>query len=87
MADSTEDIETKHHHVSTFTCEICIEPVALTMKFNNHKNCYHSYCVDCVAKYIEVKIEEYHLSEIKCPCLDCAEVNLGCLICTVCKLY
>lgn len=82
MDGPNEDFEAEHQDVSNFTCEICSEPVALTMKFNNHKNCpHHSYCVECVAKYIQVKIEEYHMSEIKCPGLDCDEL-LDPLLCS-----
>lgn len=56
---------------STFTCEICIEPVSLpTRKFNNNRNCVHPFCTDCMIKYIQVKLED-NAAQIKCPALDC----------------
>ncbi|XP_076941477.1 E3 ubiquitin-protein ligase RSL1-like [Bidens hawaiensis] len=56
---------------STFTCEICIEPVTLpNTKFNNNNLCSHSFCTDCMIKYIHVKLQE-NVSYIKCPALDC----------------
>ncbi|KAF5193835.1 Rbr-type e3 ubiquitin transferase [Thalictrum thalictroides] len=59
----------------SFTCEICVEPVSSYKRFKSNKNCVHrSYCLDCIAKYIEVKIQEYNMSEIKCPGLECTEV-------------
>ncbi|KAF9616146.1 hypothetical protein IFM89_028612 [Coptis chinensis] len=58
----------------TFTCEICIEPVSINKRFKSNKKCFHhSYCVDCMEKYIEAKIEDYDMSKIKCPGLECDE--------------
>ncbi|MCL7025662.1 hypothetical protein MKW94_024173 [Papaver nudicaule] len=56
-----------------FTCEICIEPVLLSQKFNNMEmdGCVHPYCTDCIVKYIEVKVIHDNESEIKCPNSDC----------------
>ncbi|PIA50510.1 hypothetical protein AQUCO_01300920v1 [Aquilegia coerulea] len=66
---------------STFTCEVCVEPLSHQKRFRNRKRCSHrSYCLDCIAYYIEVKIEEYNFSDIKCPGLDCDEL-LDPLIC------
>ncbi|KAM7250289.1 hypothetical protein ACFE04_022172 [Oxalis oulophora] len=53
-----------------FTCEICIEPTPTTRKFNNNNLCTHLFCVDCIAKYIEVKILE-NTAQISCPGLNC----------------
>ncbi|KAI3937801.1 hypothetical protein MKW92_010978 [Papaver armeniacum] len=57
-----------------FTCEICIEPVLLDQKFKNTEmeGCLHSYCTDCIVKYIEVKVSHDNLSEIKCPDTNCS---------------
>ncbi|KAF9616151.1 hypothetical protein IFM89_028617 [Coptis chinensis] len=54
----------------SFTCKICIEPFSSSQRFQN-KSCYHnSYCKDCVAYYVETKIQEYNMAEIMCPGLD-----------------
>lgn len=56
---------------TTFTCEICIEPVSSTAKkFKNQAKCVHPFCLDCIVKYIAVKTQE-NVSQIKCPALDC----------------
>ncbi|KAM7266312.1 hypothetical protein ACFE04_004209 [Oxalis oulophora] len=53
-----------------FTCEICIEPAPTARKFNNNNLCTHLFCVDCIAKYIEVKILD-NTAQISCPGLNC----------------
>ncbi|KAL5728497.1 hypothetical protein ACHQM5_001573 [Ranunculus cassubicifolius] len=60
---------------SGFTCEICYEPVDSNNRFENKtKTCSHdSYCVDCIGKYIEARIQEYNTADIKCPGLECKE--------------
>ncbi|KAL5701980.1 RBR-type E3 ubiquitin transferase [Ranunculus cassubicifolius] len=81
--ETCEDVEEQQEDdETTFTCEICIEQVNSGQKFKNHnKKCLHrSYCSDCIAKYIEVKLQEYNMSEIKCPGLDCVEL-LDPLVC------
>ncbi|KAH7835503.1 hypothetical protein Vadar_026766 [Vaccinium darrowii] len=55
-----------------FICEICIEPViSPKKKFTNNGLCAHPFCIDCINKYIRVKIEHDHVAEIKCPRLNC----------------
>ncbi|KAJ0591239.1 putative IBR domain, Zinc finger, RING/FYVE/PHD-type, E3 ubiquitin ligase RBR family [Helianthus annuus] len=56
----------------TFTCAICFEPVTLpNTKFENSNRCVdHSFCMDCMIKYIHVKLED-NVSDIKCPSLTC----------------
>ncbi|KAJ4956820.1 hypothetical protein NE237_013603 [Protea cynaroides] len=58
---------------SSFTCEICIEPLPQNKKFKNKKGCVHPFCLDCIAKYIEVKVED-HITEVKCPGLNCKKL-------------
>ncbi|KAJ0092917.1 hypothetical protein Patl1_26623 [Pistacia atlantica] len=58
---------------SSFTCEICIEPLPANEKFKNKNRCVHPFCLDCIAKYIEVKIED-HTASIQCPGLNCERV-------------
>ncbi|KAI3994951.1 hypothetical protein MKX01_038234, partial [Papaver californicum] len=48
---------------SYFTCEICTEPAG---------GCFHPYCTDCVAKYIETNVIHNNMSDIKCPDTDCS---------------
>ncbi|KAJ0092321.1 hypothetical protein Patl1_26638 [Pistacia atlantica] len=51
---------------ASFTCEICIEPVLTNKKFKNKNHCAHSFCKECIAKYIELKIED-HVASVQCP--------------------
>ncbi|XVF29485.1 hypothetical protein REPUB_Repub15cG0124800 [Reevesia pubescens] len=66
---------------SDFTCEICIEPVRANNKFNSSTSCKckHDFCSDCIAKYIESKVE-FNVADIKCPALSC-EFSLDPLSC------
>ncbi|PHT59074.1 hypothetical protein CQW23_01437 [Capsicum baccatum] len=55
----------------SFTCEICIEPMLLpNKKFNNQNRCVHPFCIDCIVKYISVKLED-SVGKIPCPSLSC----------------
>lgn len=56
---------------SIFTCQICIEPVS--NKFRNKILCAHPFCVDCVIRYIQVKLED-NVSQIPCPALHCDNI-------------
>ncbi|KAI3919093.1 hypothetical protein MKW98_016646 [Papaver atlanticum] len=60
-------------HSNYFTCEICTESVLLDEKFKNMEasGCFHPYCTDCVAKYIEIKVVHNNMSDIKCPNTNC----------------
>ncbi|KAI3978432.1 hypothetical protein MKX01_013230 [Papaver californicum] len=59
---------------SYFTCEICTKPVPLNKKFKNMEasRCFHPYCTNCVAKYIETKVIHDNMSVIKCPNMNCS---------------
>lgn len=75
--ENSEEFEEQHREedTSSFTCEICIEPVPFNKRFKMNRSCnHHSYCLGCVAKYIQAKIEEYNVSEIKCPGLECEKL-------------
>ncbi|KAF6175335.1 hypothetical protein GIB67_021840 [Kingdonia uniflora] len=63
---------------SSFICEICTEIMSPNKRFNN-ECCKHDFCVDCVAKYIKVKVFD-DVSKIKCPDPDCVAF-LDCLSC------
>ncbi|XP_043720897.1 probable E3 ubiquitin-protein ligase RNF217 [Telopea speciosissima] len=63
----------KEEEDSRFTCAICIEPVSQNKLFKNKKRCTHPFCLDCIAKYIEVKVED-HITEMKCPGLNCEKL-------------
>ncbi|XP_049389418.1 E3 ubiquitin-protein ligase RSL1-like [Solanum stenotomum] len=55
----------------SFTCEICIEPILLpNKKFKNQNLCVHPFCMDCMVKYISVKLED-NVGNIPCPSLSC----------------
>ncbi|KAJ4952882.1 hypothetical protein NE237_029714 [Protea cynaroides] len=57
----------------SLTCEICIEPTTHQKKFENKNRCAHPFCTDCIAKYIEVKVEE-RVAQVPCPSLNCEEL-------------
>ncbi|KAG7572402.1 IBR domain [Arabidopsis suecica] len=54
----------------SFDCEICVErkPKIESFRING---CSHSYCNDCVSKYIAAKLQDNILS-IKCPVFGCS---------------
>ncbi|XP_022760817.1 probable E3 ubiquitin-protein ligase RNF217 [Durio zibethinus] len=64
---------------SSFTCEICIEPTLASKKFKNTNICRHPFCQDCIAKYIEVKIQDNN-AKIECPEPSC-QYHLDPLVC------
>ncbi|KAI3923699.1 hypothetical protein MKW98_011329 [Papaver atlanticum] len=56
-----------------FTCEICVQIVLVNRQFKSMemRGCLHTYCTDCVAKYIQQKVIKHNMSEIKCANPDC----------------
>ncbi|KAL6343326.1 hypothetical protein AAG906_022401 [Vitis piasezkii] len=59
---------------STLACEICIESISSNKKFKNNHNCTHSFCMDCMASYIQVKVEDQYVPDVACPALDCGHL-------------
>ncbi|CAH2046432.1 unnamed protein product [Thlaspi arvense] len=55
---------------STFYCEICVESKPINESFPI-KGCSHSYCNDCVSKYIAAKLQDNLLS-IDCLVSGCS---------------
>ncbi|XP_043714436.1 probable E3 ubiquitin-protein ligase RNF217 [Telopea speciosissima] len=55
---------------NSLTCEICIEPMRKNNKFNNAERCSHPFCLDCIGKYIEAKMEE-NTADVSCPATNC----------------
>ncbi|EOA29126.1 hypothetical protein CARUB_v10025393mg [Capsella rubella] len=53
----------------TFDCEICVERKPKIESFRINE-CSHSYCNDCVSKYIAARLQDNILS-IKCPVSGC----------------
>ncbi|XP_015873433.3 E3 ubiquitin-protein ligase RSL1 [Ziziphus jujuba] len=53
----------------TFVCEICVEPKSANESFAI-KGCTHSYCTDCVTKYVASKLQE-NIPRIGCPVSGC----------------
>ncbi|MCL7049473.1 hypothetical protein MKW94_012228 [Papaver nudicaule] len=68
--------ETQQQNHGVFTCEICVEilPVERKFKSTEMNGCLHPYCTNWVAKYIQAKLIEHNISEIKCPNTDCKVV-------------
>lgn len=81
LQDKMEEIQLQELEISTtsgngpncFTCEICVQIVPVNRQFKSMEmiGCLHPYCTDCVAKYIQEKVIEYNMSEIKCANPDC----------------
>ncbi|XP_057958776.1 E3 ubiquitin-protein ligase RSL1-like [Malania oleifera] len=64
--------QVEDENASTFTCEICIEPITTAArKFNNGGACAHPFCSDCIAQYVRVTVYDNGVAEIRCPGLDC----------------
>jgi E3 ubiquitin-protein ligase RNF144 len=51
-------------------CGICMEAKSIEEMFENRNCCSHSFCEECVGKYLVAKIEE-NISMIKCPDPKC----------------
>ena len=55
-----------------FTCQICVKPMQSNQIFNNKNKCAHAVCKDCIAKYIQDKIDtKDKVPNIQCPGLNC----------------
>ncbi|KAK4340620.1 hypothetical protein RND71_039121 [Anisodus tanguticus] len=52
-----------------FTCDICVDEKS-TSEIFKIMGCTHSYCKECMAKYVASKILE-NISRISCPVLGC----------------
>ncbi|CAN4116582.1 unnamed protein product [Withania somnifera] len=52
-----------------FTCDICVDEKS-TSEIFKIMGCTHSYCKECIAKYVGSKIQE-NISMILCPVLGC----------------
>lgn len=76
--DNLQQEEDADH--GNFTCEICFEPMSATKKFKKSNHCAHPFCQDCIAKYIQVKLEDF-TATIQCPGLNCQQA-LDPLSCT-----
>ncbi|KAJ4953822.1 hypothetical protein NE237_030654 [Protea cynaroides] len=68
LTTKSEEVE-----IPCLTCEICLEPTTHKKKFENKNRCAHPFCTDCIAKYIETKVEE-RVVEVPCPSLNCEEL-------------
>ncbi|XP_037492963.1 probable E3 ubiquitin-protein ligase rbrA [Jatropha curcas] len=64
--------EQQQEEDSNFTCDLCIEPNLSDRKFKNGGLCNHPFCLDCISKYIEVKVEGF-TGNIECPGLNCGQ--------------
>lgn len=56
----------------TFICEICFDAKPLNDSFRI-KGCTHSYCSDCMTKYVASKLQD-NVSLISCPAPNCTGV-------------
>ncbi|XP_047319634.1 E3 ubiquitin-protein ligase RSL1-like [Impatiens glandulifera] len=54
------------------TCGICRDyDFPLERRFKNRDTCNHTFCNDCIIKYIRVMVEENNVTSLKCPRLLC----------------
>ncbi|XP_030488179.2 E3 ubiquitin-protein ligase RSL1 [Cannabis sativa] len=53
----------------SFVCEICAEPKSVNESFNI-KGCSHSYCSECMARYVGSKLQD-NITRIGCPVSGC----------------
>ncbi|KAK1354995.1 RBR-type E3 ubiquitin transferase [Heracleum sosnowskyi] len=58
--------------IAFFICEICVEDKMLDESFSI-KGCCHSYCKDCVCKYVDSRVQE-NVTRITCPVSGCKGV-------------
>ncbi|XP_059633278.1 E3 ubiquitin-protein ligase RSL1-like [Cornus florida] len=56
-------------YTATFMCEICVEPKSYNESFLI-MGCAHSFCFDCVIKYVASKLQE-NIPQIGCPVSGC----------------
>ncbi|KAL3834999.1 hypothetical protein ACJIZ3_009735 [Penstemon smallii] len=67
-----QDLQENELDNKEFTCEICIEIISNPdNKFKNANKCSHPFCINCIIKYIHVKLEDDNVGHIKCPALNC----------------
>lgn len=59
----------QNSNAASFVCEICVEPKKSTESFKI-KDCSHSYCSDCMSKYVASKLQD-NISGIRCPVPTC----------------
>ncbi|KAL6134779.1 hypothetical protein ACLB2K_067007 [Fragaria x ananassa] len=53
-------------------CMICMDVKPSGEMFTNN-SCSHSFCTDCIGRYVATKIQE-NISMVKCPDVKCKEV-------------
>ncbi|KAH9750356.1 RING-type domain-containing protein [Citrus sinensis] len=61
-----------HKNDPSFVCEICVESKSPNESFRI-KGCSHSYCTDCIIKYVASKLQE-SITTIGCPVTGCQGV-------------
>ncbi|XP_059284137.1 E3 ubiquitin-protein ligase RSL1-like [Lycium ferocissimum] len=67
--DQDDEIQFLGTQFGSFTCDICVDEKS-TSEIFKIMGCTHSYCKDCMAKYVGSKIQE-NISRISCPVLGC----------------
>lgn len=71
IAEKLQEDDTEEKTVLAFTCEICSESISLNKKFKNKDAvCDHPFCIDCIAKYIQVKVKD-GVANVECPGVNC----------------
>lgn len=65
----------KEKEKETFMCEICVDEKPKTESFQI-SGCNHSYCCDCMVKYVASKLQE-NITKISCPFPGCLTGKLN----------
>ncbi|ESR44685.1 RING-type domain-containing protein [Citrus sinensis] len=73
-----------HKNDPSFVCEICVESKSPNESFRI-KGCSHSYCTDCIIKYVASKLQE-SITTIGCPVTGCQGVLDPEMFCAKCKV-
>ncbi|XP_010535232.2 PREDICTED: probable E3 ubiquitin-protein ligase RNF217 [Tarenaya hassleriana] len=66
-------VKTEPEEPSRRFCIICMEEKSSSDIFRGTTSCTHSYCTDCTASYVAIKIRESS-ARIKCPAVECTQL-------------
>ncbi|CAI9115660.1 OLC1v1016629C1 [Oldenlandia corymbosa var. corymbosa] len=64
--DDDNDTVDQKDDDDTFLCDFCVDKKPKIEKFSI-KGCNHTYCSECLAKYVASKLKQNHTHNISCP--------------------
>lgn len=71
-SNSKNEVTIEERIETSFICDICVESKSTDESFSI-KGCSHSYCNECMTKYVASKLQE-NITSINCPVADCKGV-------------